>query len=323
MTSELVVLSTGGTIASTQDGDAATPKKDGSELLQAVPEISEYAEVTAVRNIAQLPSFDMDVDTIADVGDAAAEAAADGADGVVVTHGTDTMEESAYVLDLTRDLDVPVVFTGAQRRSDEVSPDGPANLLTAVRAASEDRIQDAGGVYIAFDTELHAARDVTKAHTSALGTYESPDKGPVASFTREAVRVHRSPGSYSESLSVTRTDADVAMVQSAVDVGARQIEFALETGVDGLVVEGTGLGNTTSAIGNAITDAVDAGVPVVVASRCQGGSTAPVYGTDGGSKTLVDHGALQAGDLPAHKARLKLALALAAVEQRADVAEYF
>lgn len=323
MRSELVVVSTGGTIASTQDGNAATPNKEGSELVQAVPEISDHAEVTAVRNVAQLPSFDMDVDTIADVGDAAAEAAADGADGVVVTQGTDTMEESAYVLDLTRDLDIPVVFTGAQRRLDEVSSDGPANLLTAVRAASHERVQDAGGVYVAFDMELHAARDVTKAHVSALGTYDSPDKGPVASFTRQGIRVHRSPGSYSESLPVTRTDADVAMIQSAVDVDARQIEFALEAGVDGLVVEGTGLGNTTSAIGNAIARAVDAGVPVVVASRCHGGSTAPVYGTDGGSKTLVDHGAIQAGDLPAHKARLKLALALETVEDRADLAEYF
>jgi L-asparaginase len=320
MSSELVVLSTGGTIASTQDGDAATPKKEGSELVDAVPEISEYADVTAVRNIAQLPSFDMDVDTIADAAD---EAAADGADGVVVTHGTDTMEESAYLLDLTREFDVPVVFTGAQRRSDEVSPDGPANLLAAVQAASNERFRGLGGVYVAFDMELHAARDVTKAHTSALGTFESPDKGPVASFTREGIRVHRSPGSYSESLPATRTDADVAMIKSAVGVGAQQVEWALETGADGLVVEGTGLGNSTSAIGNAVADAIEAGVPVVVTSRCHGGSTAPVYGTDGGSQTLVDHGAIQAGDLPAHKARLKLALALSTAETRAEVAAFF
>jgi len=115
----------------------------------------------------------------------------------------------------------------------------------------------------------------------------------------------------------------VAMIKSAVDVGARQVEWALETGADGLVVEGTGLGNSTSAIGNAVADAVEARVPVVVTSRCHGGSTSPVYGTDGGSQTLVDHGVIQAGDLPAHKARLKLALALSTAETRAEVAEFF
>ena len=322
MSSELVMISTGGTIASTQDGDAATPQKDGSELLEAVPEMAELADVAAVRNVAQLPSFDMDLDTIADVGDAAAAAAADGADGVVVTHGTDTMEESAYALDLTRDLDIPIVLTGAQRRPDEVSSDGPANLLAAVRAASDDRIQDGGGVYIAFDMELHAARDVTKAHTSALDTFTSPGKGPVASLSCETVRIHRSPGSYSSDLPVTRTDADVATVKSAVGVGDRQVEAALAAGVDGLVVEGTGLGNTTAAIGEAVADAA-AQVPVVVASRCHAGSTAPVYGTAGGSRTLVDRGVAQAGDLPAHKARLKLALALASVDAPTDALERF
>jgi L-asparaginase len=117
----------------------------------------------------------------------------DGADGVVITHGTDTMEKSAYYLDLVLDLDAPVVFTGAQRRSDEVSPDGLSNLLTAVRAASHGRFRGAGGVYIAFDVELHAARDVTKEHTSNLSAFVSPDKCPVVRLTRESVRVHREP----------------------------------------------------------------------------------------------------------------------------------
>lgn len=322
MSHDLVILSTGGTIASTQGDNAATPQKGGSELVDAVPEIASYADVS-VRDLTQIPSFDIDLKTIADIGDAAAEAAADGADGVIVTHGTDTMEGSSYALDLTRDIGIPIVFTGAQRRSDERSPDGPANLLTAVRAATHDRFQNRSGVYIAFDTELHAARDVTKAHTSALGTFESSDSGPVASFDRQGVRIHRSPGSYSESLPVTRTDADVTIVKSAIGVDARQIEFAVESNVDGIVVEGTGLGNTTSDIGDAIADVINRGIPVVVASRCHGGTTAPVYGTGGGGQTLVDHGAVQAGDLPAHKARLKLAFVLATAETPAGASEYF
>jgi L-asparaginase len=320
MKPEVAVISTGGTIASTRDDAAATPQKGGEELIEAVPELTEHAAVS-VRDLTQVVSFDMNLDTIADIGEAAAEAAADGAAGVVVTHGTDTMEESAYAVDLTQDLDVPVVFTGAQRRPDEHSSDGPANLLTAVRAATHDRLQ--GGVYIAFDMELHAARDVTKGHTSALGTFVSPDKGPVASFTREGVRFHRQPGSYSETITATHTTADVMMLKSAVDVDARQLEFAIERGADGIVIEGTGLGNVTSAIGTAVPEIVDAGTPVVVASRCHAGTTEPVYGTDGGGQTLAEKGVIHAGDLPAHKARLKLAFALAASERPSAVTEYF
>jgi L-asparaginase len=322
MNREIAIISTGGTIASTGSEEAATPQKGGEELVSAVPELSEYATLS-VREVAQVPSFDIDIDTIADVGDAAAEAVAEGADGVVVTHGTDTMEESAYVLGLTREFDAPVALTGAQRRPDEHSPDGPANLLTAVRATTHDRFQAAGGVYVAFDTEVHFSRDVTKAHTSALGAFESPGKGPVAAVTREDIRIHRQPGSETETVAPTRTTADVRVVKSAVGVGSRQIESAVEDGVDGIVVEGTGLGNTTSALGRAIADVVADGIPVVVASRCHAGATAPVYGTDGGGQTLVDNGAIQAGDLPAHKARLKLALALAEVTDPLEVADYF
>jgi L-asparaginase len=325
MVSDITVLSTGGTIASTKDssGDGASPSKEGAELVEAVPAVSAHGEVST-REVTQVPSFDMSLDGVAAIGDAAAAAAEAGADGIVVTHGTDTMEESAYGLDLTRDLTPPVVFTGAQRRPDEHSADGAANLLTAVRAASHEQFRGAGGVYVAFDAELHAARDVTKGHTSALGTFRSPDAGPVASVPREGLRLHRSPGSRSDTLPVDRTDADVAIVTSAAGVGRRAMDAALEAGVDGIVVEGTGLGNTTAAIGDAIADAVRAGVPVVVASRCQGGSTAPVYGTGGGGQTLVDHGAVQAGALPAQKARLKLAFLCAAGHTSpAAVAERF
>ncbi|ELY65527.1 asparaginase [Natrinema versiforme] len=309
MVANITVLSTGGTIASTDGEGGATPSKNGDELLAAVPTIDEYATLS-IEQVTQRPSFDMDPAAIADVGRFARGAAERGADGVVVTHGTDTMEESAYYLDLALDLDVPVVFTGAQRRPDEISSDGPSNLLTAVRAASHDRVND--GVYIAFDEELHAARDATKTHTRKLGTFGSPGKGPVAAVAREGVRFHREPGSCSADVPVLDAERDVALVKSGAGVDGAAIERAVDAGVDGLVVEGTGLGNATAAIGDAIEATIDAGVPVVVTSRCHAGAVAPVYGTGGGGRTLRAHGALFGGDLPAHKARIKLMLALSA-----------
>ncbi len=309
MPAAITVLSTGGTIASTAGDEGATPSKSGEELVDAVPEIESYAEIE-VTEVVQTPSFDMDIESLATIAKNARTAVEDGADGIVITHGTDTMEESAYYLDLVLDLTVPVVLTGAQRRPDEVSPDGPSNLLTAVQAASHERFHGAGGVYIAFDEELHAARDVTKRHTSDLSAFVSPDKCPVARFTREGVRVHREPGSRSASVGVATTSANVVMVKSGVGVSGQQMKRAVEAGVDGIVVEGTGLGNTTSALGDAIGDALEANIPVVITSRCQAGAVAPVYGTPGGGETLRSHGVIDGGDLPAHKARLKLLLLL-------------
>lgn len=321
MTARITVLGTGGTIASTDGEGGASPSKRGAELVSSVPELGEHAELS-VEEVAQIPSFDMDWETIHRMR-SAAEKAGEEADGVVITHGTDTMEESAYALDMVFGGDVPVVFTGAQRRSDETSPDGPSNLLTAVRAAADDRFRGNGAAYIAFDETVHAARDVTKAHTSDLGTFVSPDKGPIASLTREDVRTYRPPRSYSIDLPGGVPESTIRMVKSGVSVSGAQFEAALEAGVDGIVLEGTGLGNATTALGEAVEEAVSAGVPVVVTSRCQGGATAPVYGGGGGGETLNQHGAVFGDDLPAHKARLKLALALEATDDHGELADLF
>ncbi|ELY40950.1 asparaginase [Natronorubrum sulfidifaciens] len=307
----VAILSTGGTIASTSAEGGATPSKRGADLVEAVPELETHADL-AVEEIAQVPSYDMTFDTMMDLATAVRRVAADGADGVVVTHGTDTLEESAYFLDLTLECTIPVVFTGAQRRPDETSPDGPANLLAAVRVASHE--QFSSGVYVATNDEVHAARDVTKTHTSALETFDSPSTGPIAALTRSDVRVIREPRSYSATFDVGSVTSDIAIVASGADMGRRPIDRALEDDVDGIVVNGTGLGNTTSDLGGAIAAAVAAETPVVVVSRCQAGVTAPVYGGGGGGTTLQSHGAIHGDDLPAHKARVKLAVVCAVAD---------
>ncbi|MFC4450097.1 asparaginase [Halorussus aquaticus] len=324
------VVATGGTIASTPDEDGAAPSLDGEDLLDSVPDLAAHAD-PSVESVSQVPGFDVDFEIMATVAERAREAVEDGADAVVVTHGTDTMAETAYFLDLTCSLSVPVVVTGAQRRLDEPSSDAPANLLAAVRAGTHRRVDD--GVYLAFDDELHAARDVRKVHTHKLAAFASPNDGPVATLTRDAVRFHRDPASESVHLpvadgaaSVEVPDARVEIVVSAAGVDGAQVERAVEAGADGIVIAGTGLGNTTGELGAAVVDAIDAGVPVVLTSRCGAGTTGAVYGTAGGGKTLQDAGAIPGGDLAPWKARVKLALALEAVESEGtgdDVAEYF
>jgi L-asparaginase len=248
------ILTTGGTIASTAGNEGAEPDRRGEELLDSVPAIGDHADLS-VTQVVQRPSFDMDTETMATLVREARTAVSDGSDGVVITHGTDTMEESAYYLDLVLDLNAPIVFTGAQRRPDEVSPDGPANLLASVRVVTDDQFQEQGGVYIVMDDEVHAARDVTKMHTAALDTFHSPDKGPVGVLTRETVRTYREPGSRSIDLSVMESEKRVPMVKSAAGIDGTAFERVVGSDADGVVVEGTGLGNTTAALGEKIETA--------------------------------------------------------------------
>ncbi|WP_049928461.1 asparaginase [Halopiger goleimassiliensis] len=317
----VTVLTTGGTIASTAGEGGATPTKRGEELVEAVPELAEEADVT-VESAAQVPSYQMDAETLESIGEQVATLE-DDVEAVVVTHGTDTMAETAYYLDVARRPDLPVFVTGAQRRPDEVSPDGPANLLTAVRAAKAVHDRDASGVFVAFDETIHAARWVRKLHTSRLGAFESPDAGPVATVDRDAVVFRRQPRSETEPVPATSLEATVYAVRSGSCVPGDMLEAALERGADGIVLEGTGLGNATVGLGEAVRDTLEGGVPVVVTSRCPGGRVVPVYGGPGGGSTLRDHGAVFAGDLSTGKARLRLMLALAAGDGTAAVRDAF
>lgn len=319
----VTVVACGGTIASEPDEGGAAPAKTGDDLVAAVPSVEDYATVTA-REVCSQPGFDVRWRDVLATATAAREAVTAGADGVVVTHGTDTLADTAFALDLLTDLDVPVVVTGAQRRLDEPSSDAPANLALAVRAAADDRF--APGVHVAFDDELHAARDVVKGHSNALSTMTSPGIGPVATFTRADSRVARDPrrGVAAEPLAPAVESAEavpeVPVVHSGTGVGAGAVERAVEAGVGGMVIEGTGLGNVTAAIGDAVAEIADE-VPVVVAGRPPAGPTEPVYGTPGGAVTLRDHGVVFAGALPAAKARVALALGIAAGVDRDRLSE--
>ncbi|WP_424013380.1 asparaginase [Halorubrum xinjiangense] len=310
----VTVVACGGTIASEPGDDGAAPEKTGDDLVAAVPAVADHARVTTGEVCSQ-PGFDVRWRDVLATATAARDAVREGADGVVVTHGTDTLADTAFALDILTDLDAPVVVTGAQRRLDEPSSDVPANLALAVRAAADDRF--APGVHVAFDDELHAARDVVKGHSNALSTMTSPGTGPVATFTRAASRLVRAPergvavDPLADAIEGPADVPEVPVVHSGTGVGAGALERALDAGVGGVVVEGTGLGNVTGALGDAIGEAVER-VPVVVAGRPPAGPTEPVYGTPGGAVTLADRGVTFAGDLPAAKARVALALSLAA-----------
>jgi L-asparaginase len=318
----VTVLGTGGTIASTAGDSGATPTKSGAELVDAVPELQAYATVT-VEQPVQTPSFELDAGTLERIGDRVEALDTDlSTDAVVVTHGTDTLEETALYLDVARDPATPVFVTGAQRRPDELSADGPGNLQTAFRAAAAFAERNCGGVYVAFDETVHSARDATKRHASKRDAFASPNAGPVATVDREGVHVTREPRSETPAVPATSLAPDVPVVKSGAAVGAGLLPAALDLDPDGVVLEGTGLGNTTAAIGDLVREAA-AERPVVVTTRCPEGRVTPVYGGDGGGERLREAGAIFAADLPAHKARLTLMLAISAYDERERIRDVF
>jgi L-asparaginase len=319
---KVVVISTGGTIASRFD--AATGRtvasQRGEDLLAQVPGLAQVAALE-IDDFATIPSFDLTVEAAHRLAVRIGEQLArDEVTGVVVTHGTDTMEESCYLADLLLASDKPAVFTGAQRAHDDPTPDGPRNLLAAVRAAAAPEARGLGAV-ICFADQIHAARDVTKVSASALATFQSYDKGALGEVDGARVIVHRRPA-LRRSFRIERLEPRVALVRLCLGFDVQLVEAALAGGARGLVVEAFGRGNGPAALVPVVRRAVGGGLPVVVTSRCPSGRVEPIYGK-GGGKDLLDAGAIFAGDLKGPKARLLLMVLLSSPATTGGIADIF
>jgi L-asparaginase len=225
------------------------------------------------------------------------------------------MEESAFLADLVVAADKPIVFTGAQRQADEPDTDGPRNLANAIRlAASELR---GLGVAILFDQEFHAARDATKIHAYRVGAFNSAGHGSLGEIDGERIVLHRRP-MLRATIPTKRVEPAVDLIKLVMGSDVRFIRCAIQSGAKGIVIEGFGRGNATLAVVEGVREAVGAGLPVVIASRCPQGRVQPIYG-NGGGKDLATAGALFAGDLTGVKARVLLSVLLGAELPRAAI----
>jgi L-asparaginase len=307
VSSRVVVVSTGGTIAMRPDPASGklVPAVSGDELV----EMLDWPEAPPLEldDFAQVPSFDVHGELALRLARRAVEHAVAGIP-TVVTHGTDTMEESAYLTDLLLPDDAaPVVFTGAQRGAGERDADGPRNLRDAITAAVA--AESAGlGVLIAFAGELHAAREARKVHTSALRAFASPGYGPVGHVDAGKVRVRRRP-IQRPGLPVPERMARVDLIRLHAGSEAHFLLASLAAGAEAIVLEGTGRGNANDQVVEGVRQMVAAGILVVVCSRCAEGAVEPVYGR-GGGRDLAEAGALFAGDLAGPKARVLLQVAI-------------
>ncbi|MGI5286724.1 asparaginase [Nonomuraea polychroma] len=310
MSTRVRVITTGGTIASRPDPNGAVSiAVSGHDVVGTVP-----AGVTVEIDEAMLVhSFNLTLDGVRHIAERVCAAVTEpGVDGVVVTHGTDTMEETAYFVDLVLGPDRTVVFTGAQRHAGEADGDGPRNLADALRVAAATAGRGLGAV-IAMAGGVHAARHATKAHTVAMEAFDSPDHGPIGHVYGGRVRVTATPvrpaGFDLAELGGQAARVDIVPVYLGAD--GVHVAASLAAGARGIVLEALGAGNPTPGVLREVHACVAAGVPVLVTSRCRRGPAVPLYGRGGGAD-LADAGAVFADDLGAPKARLLLTAALSA-----------
>ncbi|GAA1529005.1 asparaginase [Nocardioides humi] len=318
----------GGTIASTSsatDGSEIVPTLTAESLVAAVPGLDAVATVRA-ETLARLPSPSLDEPTIMRTLLWAQAAVDAGAAGAVVTQGTDTLEESAYLLDLFWDRPAPLVVTGAMRSAGAVGADGPANLLTAVRCALAPVSRDRG-VLVAFGDEIHQARWVAKTDSMSPSAFRSPAFGPVGRCAESLVE-YAAPPARVPPLRLSRGqetgDPRVPLVATYLGDAGYLLDAIRPEDVDGVVVAGFGAGHVSAGTAEAV-GRLARQVPVVFASRTGSGPTGrAMYGYPGSEVDLLARGAVGAGWLPPVKARLLLwALALRGPVPRADVATAF
>jgi L-asparaginase len=316
------VLFTGGTISMRIDPGigAAVPALSGEEIVARVRGLRKQARLS-VENYARLPGPHVTPHWMWRLKDRVAALLQDPAvDGVVVTHGTDTLEETAYLLDLTLESAKPVVFCGAMRTISEAGWDGPANLMAAVRTAVH---ADAAGrgVLIALGGEIHSASEATKRHTESLAAFHSPG-GPIGRVRRGTVSFQR-PASRRPRLAARRLVAAVDLHVMAAGVDDALLRASLARGARGLVLEATGCGNVPPSVLPGIRSALAARIPVVVVSRCPEGPVAPVYGYRGGGQMLRELGVVLGPELPGQKARIRLMVALGATSDLESLRRIF
>ena len=330
------LIATGGTIAMRYDAElkASVPALDGEALLAIVPQISRYADID-LENFGNKPSAHMQASDWLTLSQSVSRALADNnVSAVVITHGTDTLEDNAFFLDLILNTVKPVVMVGALRDASAEDSDGPGNLLDAVNVAvNRQALENASGlgVMVVMNGKICAARHVRKNHTVNVDAFSCGEADYLGTIVDSAVQFKRIPTT--QGVKQLALDApDISAVQlPRVDIitmypGADAVLFdaAITAGAKGLVIQGLGAGNLNKAFYDAIESAINKNIPVVMTSRVPNGAVAPAYGFKGGGQTLQQLGTVFADDLPAHKARLVLMLALASgLENALDITHVF
>lgn len=321
--SKVVVIFNGGTISMKVDDKikAAVPNLTGEQIMSMVTGIEDFAEVES-HTFSSLPSPHVTPDIMLELSNYVKSfLVRDDVDGVVVTHGTDSLEETAYFLQLTINSEKPVVVTGSMRNSSELGYDGPANLAASICTATSKSARGRG-VIVCLNNELNCASEVTKSHSMHLNTFKSPEFGPIGLVDSNEVRFYRKSLAR-EYIETDKIENNVQLIKACAGMDGSIIDFCVEKGAKGLVIEAMGRGNLPPLMAASVESAINKGVAVVIVSRCYKGRVLDSYGYEGGGKQLRNMGVIFGDSMPGQKARIKLILALGKTRNINEIKEIF
>ena len=323
MKPKVAIIFTGGTITMTVDEKigAAIPTLSGSEILSMVSNIDRLAQIEVI-DYAEIPGPHMTIERLMEIRSIIQDLVKrDDISGVIITHGTDSLEETAYFLDLTIDTPKPVVVVGAMRNSSELGYDGPSNLAAAVCTAISPFAMDKG-VLVVLNNEVNLAVEVTKTNTLSLNTFQSP-YGPIGTIDTNALIVHRNILLTKQFINTNTIETKVHLIKSYLDMDDSLINCAVNAGAKGIVIEAMGRGNLPPRALSGVNYALENNVVVVIVSRCPYGRVMESYGYEGGGKDLTARGVILGGELNGQKARLKLMVSLGYTNNIEEIKDIF
>ena len=305
MTKKILVLHTGGTISMQADASGAVVTSKDNPMNHVTNPLKGIEVHTL--DFLNLPSPHIKPKHMLALYHKIKEEA-DNYDGVVITHGTDTLEETAYFLDTMEIPHMPIILTGAMRSSNELGSDGVYNYLSALRVASDDKAADKG-VLVVMNDEIHAAKYVTKTHTTNVSTFQTPTHGPLGLIMKQEILYFKTAEPR------VRFDLDciqglVPIISAYAGMTDELIDMLDLEQLDGLVIQAFGAGNVPKETAQKLENLLQKGIPVALVSRCFNGIAEPVYAYQGGGVQLQNSGVLFVKELNAQKARLKLLIAL-------------
>lgn len=314
---KILVLHTGGTISMQADQNGAVESSPINPMTQVTSPL-ENIEVVSV-DFFNLPSPHIQIDHMMMIYKKIREEASH-FDGFVITHGTDTLEETAYFLDTMSTPQKPIVMTGAMRSSNELGSDGIYNYRTALRVAADEKSADKG-VLVVMNDEIHAAKYVTKTHTTNVSTFQTPTHGPLGLVTKREILFFKAADKRVR-FDLQAINGVVPIIKSYADMDTILLDALVEAPISGLVIEALGAGNLPPASIAAIKKLINKQLPIVLVSRCFNGIAEPVYAYDGGGIQLEELGVLFVKELNSQKARIKLLIAVNAGLNGQDLADY-
>jgi len=320
---KVAVIFTGGTIAMKIDPrlSAAMPALTSEEIMSMVTNIDKYAEIEVI-NFADIPSPHMTPAKMMELSNLIKKIInRDDIDGIIVTHGTDTLEETAYLLDLNINSEKPIAICGAMRNSSELGYDGPSNLASSICTVISEQAKNKG-VLVVMNNEVNAASEVTKTHTLSLDTFKSLEFGPLGIVDNDEVIFYRNITKHHH-IETETIEEKVYLIKTATGMDSSMIDFCVEQGAKGIVIEAMGRGNIPPSMVNGVKNAIDKGIVVVLVSRCPMGRVLGSYGYEGGGKMLRDYGVIFGGSLNGQKARIKLMLALSITDELKKIKRIF